>query len=157
MLFGEVIRVALQALRNHRLRSALTMLGIIIGVAAMITMVALGQGAQKSVQGRIESLGPDLLTVFAGQSFRGGVAAAERVSLTVDDAAALARDTRYLRAIVPELRRDLQVKSGSRRVGTAHIMGRHEHIIVSRPAGELLGVQNAAKVGDVGLDNIGGL
>ena len=67
MFYKEVMRVALQALRNHRLRSLLTMLGIIIGVAAMITMVALGQGAQKSVQGRIESLGPDLLTVYPGQ------------------------------------------------------------------------------------------
>jgi putative ABC transport system permease protein len=116
MFLKEVMRVALQALRNHRLRSALTMLGIIIGVAAMITMVALGQGAQKSVQGRIESLRPDLLTVYAGQSFRGGVASAERVSLTMDDADALARDGRFLRAVVPELRRDLQVKSGSQNV-----------------------------------------
>jgi putative ABC transport system permease protein len=84
MLSKEVLRVAMQALRNHRLRSALTMLGIIIGVAAMITMVALGQGAQKSVQGRIESLGPDLLTAYPGQTFRGHVASEQRVSLTVE-------------------------------------------------------------------------
>jgi len=113
MFFGEILRVALQALRNHRLRSLLTMLGIIIGVAAMITMVALGQGAQKSVQGRIESLGPDLLTAYPGQSFRGGIASEQRVSLTMDDAAALAEDARYVNAVVPELVRNLQVKSGN--------------------------------------------
>jgi len=132
MFFREVLRVALQALRNHRLRSALTMLGIIIGVAAMITMVALGQGAQKSVQGRIEALGPDLLTVYAGQSFRGGVASAERVSLTVDDAAALARDGRYLRAVVPELRRDLQVKSGNQNVNVNVVGTTPDYVPVRR-------------------------
>jgi putative ABC transport system permease protein len=116
MFLKEVLRVAMQALRNHRLRSALTMLGIIIGVAAMITMVALGQGAQKSVQGRIESLGPDLLTAYPGQSFRGGVASEQRVSITVDDAIALASDMRFVRAIVPELTRNSQVKSGNQNI-----------------------------------------
>jgi putative ABC transport system permease protein len=114
MFFGEIIRVAVQAIRSNVLRSTLTMLGIIIGVAAMITMVSLGTGAQKSVQGRIESLGPDLLTVYAGQSFHRGVASENRVSLTVDDAAAVARDARYLKAVVPELVGNLQVASGSR-------------------------------------------
>ncbi|HXS11016.1 MAG TPA: ABC transporter permease [Candidatus Krumholzibacteria bacterium] len=113
MFYKEVMRVALQALRNHRLRSLLTMLGIIIGVAAMITMVALGQGAQKSVQGRIESLGPDLLTVYPGQQFRGGVAQGTRVSLTVDDAETLGRDARYINATVPELTQNMQVKAGN--------------------------------------------
>jgi putative ABC transport system permease protein len=113
MFFGEIIRVAIQAIRSNVLRSTLTMLGIIIGVAAMITMVSLGTGAQKSVQGRIESLGPDLLTVFSGQSFHGGVASQNRVSLTVDDAAAVARDARYLKAVVPELVGNLQVVSGN--------------------------------------------
>jgi putative ABC transport system permease protein len=113
MLFHEVMRVALQALRNNRLRSLLTMLGIIIGVAAMITMVALGQGAQKSVQGRIESLGPDLLTVYPGQQFRGGVAQGTRVSLTVDDAETLGSDARYISAVVPELTSNMQIKAGN--------------------------------------------
>ena len=113
MFYKEVMRVALQALRNHRLRSLLTMLGIIIGVAAMITMVALGQGAQKSVQGRIESLGPDLLTVYPGQQFRGGVAQGTCVSLTVDDAETLGRDARYINATVPELTQNMQVKAGN--------------------------------------------
>src|SRR3989475_8121853 len=76
MLLGEIIRVALEALRANKLRSLLTMLGIIIGVGAVITMVALGSGAQKSVQDRIQALGPTLLSVYPGQSFMRGVASA---------------------------------------------------------------------------------
>ncbi|HKW14431.1 MAG TPA: ABC transporter permease [Candidatus Krumholzibacteria bacterium] len=119
MFFKEVILVALQAIRNHRLRSALTMLGIIIGVAAMITMVALGQGAQKSVQGRIESLGPDLLTAYPGQMFRGGVAQMSRVSLTIDDAEALQSDMRFIKAVLPELAQNMQIKSGSANINVS--------------------------------------
>ncbi|HTD80496.1 MAG TPA: ABC transporter permease, partial [Chloroflexota bacterium] len=67
MLLGEIIQVALQAIRANKLRSLLTTLGIIIGVGAVITMIALGSGAQKSVQDRIQALGPTLLTIFPGQ------------------------------------------------------------------------------------------
>ncbi|MGH7607224.1 MAG: ABC transporter permease [Gemmatimonadales bacterium] len=113
MLLGEIFQVALQAIRTNKLRSILTMLGIIIGVGAVITMVALGTGAQKSVQARIQALGPNLLTLYAGQAFRGRIAFEQRVSLTVDDADALARDARYLSAVVPELSRNLQIKRGN--------------------------------------------
>jgi putative ABC transport system permease protein len=115
MLLGEIFQVALQAIRANKLRSLLTMLGIIIGVGAVITMVALGSGAQKSVQARIQSLGPTLLTIYPGQSFRGGIAIMfdQRVSITVDDAEALTRDARYVKAVVPELTRNLQVKRGN--------------------------------------------
>ena len=113
MLVKDLLTVAIDAIRINKLRSMLTMLGIIIGVAALITMVSLGTGAQRSVQARIEALGPDLLTVFPGQSRRGGVASETRVSLTVDDALALARDADYVKAVVPELNRSQQVSSGA--------------------------------------------
>ncbi len=103
MLLDETVRVALQAIRANKLRSLLTTLGIIIGVGAVITMIALGTGARKSVEARIQALGPTLLTIFPGQSFRGGVASIERVSLTIDDDTALAQNARYLEAVVPEL------------------------------------------------------
>src|SRR5215510_12257665 len=107
MLLDEIFHVALQAIRANKLRSFLTMLGIIIGVGAVITMVALGSGAQKAVQARIQALGPTLLTVFPGQSFRGGIAIMfdQRASLTVDDADALTQDARYVKGIVPEMTR----------------------------------------------------
>jgi putative ABC transport system permease protein len=113
MLLDETIRVALQAIRANKLRSLLTALGIIIGVGAVITMIALGTGAKKAVQDRIQALGPTLLTLFAGQSFRGGVAQNNRVSLTMDDDTALANQARYLTAVVPELANNLQVQFGS--------------------------------------------
>ena len=112
MLIGEIVQVALQAIRANKLRSFLTMLGIIIGVGAVITMVALGSGAQKSVQERIQALGPTLLSIYPGQSFRGGVMIdfGSRVSVTVDDADSLAANARYVKAVVPELTRNLQIK-----------------------------------------------
>jgi putative ABC transport system permease protein len=116
MLFGEVINVALGAIRANKLRSFLTMLGIVIGVGAVITMVALGSGAQKAVQDRIQALGTNLLSVYAGQSFMRGVASADRVSLTIDDAEALRLGARTLSAVVPEIRRSQQVELGNRNI-----------------------------------------
>jgi len=116
MLLGEIIRVALEALRANKLRSLLTMLGIIIGVGAVITMVALGSGAQKSVQDRIQALGPTLLSLYPGQSFMRGVASDVRVSLTIDDDTALANNARYITDVVPELSRNLQVQKGTQNI-----------------------------------------
>src|SRR6184192_500789 len=113
MLLGEIVKVALEALRANKLRSLLTMLGIIIGVGAVITMIALGSGAQKSVQDRIQAIGPTLLSVYPGQSFMRGVASDQRVSITMDDDTALANNARFVTAVVPELSRSLQVQKGN--------------------------------------------
>ena len=67
MLFWEMIRVALQSIRANLFRAMLTMLGIIIGVAAVITMVTLGNGATQAVKNQISSLGSNLLMVLPGQ------------------------------------------------------------------------------------------
>ena len=72
MLIGEIISVALGALRANKLRSLLTMLGIVIGVGAVIAVVALGTGAQQAVKDRISALGTTLLTVNPGQQRGGG-------------------------------------------------------------------------------------
>jgi len=119
MLLTEIFQVAIQAIRANKLRSFLTMLGIIIGVGAVITMVALGSGAQKAVQARIQALGPTLLSLYPGQAFRGGIAFDMRVSLTVDDYKALATDTRYMKAVIPELTRNLQVKRNGQNINVS--------------------------------------
>jgi putative ABC transport system permease protein len=119
VLIGEIITVALDALRANKLRSLLTMLGIIIGVGAVITMIALGSGAQKSVQDRIQALGPTLLNVSPGQSFNRGVASSSRVSLTLDDDTALANNARYVTAVVPELSSNLQVELGGQNINVS--------------------------------------
>jgi putative ABC transport system permease protein len=113
MLIGETVRVALQSIRDHKLRAMLTMLGIIIGVGAVIAVVALGTGAQRAVEARIQALGANLLTIYPGQSFMGGRASDVRVSLTTDDYKALEADAQLIDAVVPELQRSLQVKYGN--------------------------------------------
>jgi len=110
--FGEGIGVAFAALRANKMRAALTMLGIIIGVAAMITMVALGSGAKKAVSARINALGADLLFVRAGAEMMGGVhmAAGEVEHLDAADVAALTSDCPSVIAVVPEVNGAFQVK-----------------------------------------------
>ncbi len=119
MLLGEIIGVALGAIRANKLRSFLTALGIVIGVGAVITMVSLGNGASKAIQAQIEALGTNLLTIYPGQGFRRGIAGADRAVLTSDDAEALKRDARGFSAIVPELRANRQVKYGSQNLNVS--------------------------------------
>ncbi len=112
MLLYEVFAVALQALRANKLRSVLTMLGIVIGVAAVIAMIALGTGAQSAVNERIQSLGTTLLTVMPGQQRGvGGFASFDdRARLTMKDANALEERATSLAAVQPEMNRQLQVQ-----------------------------------------------
>ena len=83
------------------------MLGIIIGVGAVITMVALGSGAQKAVEDRIAALGANVFTVFAGQGRSGAVMITDRTVLSTDDYEALQRDATLLKAVVPEMQQSL--------------------------------------------------
>ena len=119
MLILEIWLVAIAAIRANKLRSFLTMLGIIIGVGAVITMIALGSGAQKAVQDQIQSLGSNLLTVMPGQSFMRGVASDQRVSLTVDDSKAINGSGQHIVAVMPEISRSFQVKVGNQNANIA--------------------------------------
>jgi putative ABC transport system permease protein len=116
----EIINVALESLRINKLRSFLTMLGIVIGVGAVIAMIALGRGAQESVKQRIASLGTTLLTVSPGQArgFGPVASATDRAPLTLDDAAALEQYGRTILAVEPEISRQLQVQYESRNTNT---------------------------------------
>ena len=111
MLIGEIISVALGALRANKLRSLLTMLGIVIGVGAVIAVVALGNGAQKAVKDRISALGTTLLTVMPGQAFgMGGIRQGDQTKMTMDDAKAIEDHTEHIIAVQPEMQRQLQVQ-----------------------------------------------
>jgi putative ABC transport system permease protein len=112
VLLGELIVVALESVRANLMRSLLTMLGIIIGVGSVITMLAVGAGAQGAVDRQIEQLGAGLLTIRAGQSFQMGVAKAVE-TLTTDDVEALLRDSTTIGAVVPERSGMEQVKLGN--------------------------------------------
>ena len=118
MLIGEILLVALGAIRANKLRSLLTMLGIVIGIAAVITMVALGEGAQKQVQERLQSLGTNVLTVSPGQQFMGGVDRGEN-RLTVEQVTALRAEPRAIKSVSPEMSRNQQMEYGGRNSSTS--------------------------------------
>jgi putative ABC transport system permease protein len=113
MLLGETFAVAISSIRSNALRSMLTMLGIIIGVGAVITMVALGSGAQRAVEDRIAALGANVFTVFAGQGRSGAIMITDRTVLSTEDYEALRRDATLLSAVVPEAQQSLQVVYGN--------------------------------------------
>ncbi len=120
MLIGETIRVALGALRANKLRSLLTMLGIVIGVSAVIAVVALGRGAQKAVNDRISALGTTLLTVNPGQARGFGVQfGGSSARLTIEDAEALRARGEKLQAVQPEMNGQLQVQFLNKNTSTS--------------------------------------
>jgi putative ABC transport system permease protein len=105
---------ALDSLRANALRSALTMLGIFIGVAAVIAMVAVGSGARETVLAQIRALGANLIVVVPGNVTVGGVrlGSGARASLTQDDALALEREIDAIEAAAPTSRGQVQVVAG---------------------------------------------
>lgn len=109
MILIETFFVALRAIRANKLRSVLTCLGIIIGVAAVIAMVGLGEGAQKAVQEQIAAMGTNLLHVRPGQERQRGVAQGEK-SLTPEDGEALLAGSTTIEAIAPEMSRTFQIE-----------------------------------------------
>jgi putative ABC transport system permease protein len=125
MLFAEIIKVALGALRANVLRSILTMLGIVIGVGAVIAMVAISQGAQKRIQDQIAALGTTLLTVNPGAARgMGGVQSeTDRAPLEIEGAYLLRDSAQFITEVLPEKERTFQVQwenknSNVRIVGT---------------------------------------
>jgi putative ABC transport system permease protein len=113
MLISETLRIALLSIRSNLFRAALTMLGIIIGVGAVITMVALGTGAQRAIDEQMAALGGDILSVQSSSWFSRGVAR-DRQTLTTDDAAAMSIGTQHFAAVVPEINSRYQIKYGNK-------------------------------------------
>jgi len=112
-----IIRVAFRALVRNKMRAALTMLGIIIGVAAVIAMVSIGQGASASVQAQIESIGTNLLFVSAGAQNVGGVRSGSgdtgTNTLTVDDLDAIKREVPSVSMVTPNVNARSQLVAGN--------------------------------------------
>ncbi len=106
MKLGNLFKVAMNALRRNKMRSFLTMLGIIIGVASVITMLAIGQGSKKSIEAQIASMGSNMLFVIPGSMRMGGVqqgsAASQR--LTIADMNAIRTGCDAIIAVSPEVR-----------------------------------------------------
>ena len=130
MPFLETLRVALASMRGSLFRSALTMLGVIIGVAAVIAMLALGRGAQRAVDEQLAALGADVLTVTTGMRWMQGVAR-DQQTLTVKDAEAVAADARHVSAVVPEQSGRQQLRYGARNINVPVIGTRPNHAAVN--------------------------
>jgi putative ABC transport system permease protein len=122
MLIGETINVAFGAIRANKMRSFLTMLGIIIGIAAVITMVALGEGAQQQVEARLATLGANVLTVRPGAQFFGGIDRGENKMTPADAQALVDAASPAIVAVSPEFQRRQQVSFG-RGNGNIQIVG----------------------------------
>ena len=112
----ESLGIALRALRANPLRSALTLLGVVIGVASFITMVAVGSGAQARVAAQIRSLGANVLLVLPGAQTQGAaqLAAGSRHTLTEDDAQAIVREISSIHVAVPAVSGAVRVVYGNR-------------------------------------------
>ncbi len=123
MNFLENIRGALGAIVSNKLRSSLTMLGIVIGVASVVLMVAIGQGAQRSVTSQIQSLGTNLLTISPGSpsqtNVRGTTGGTSAAALTMEDVAALKEYITGLSGIAPSTSTRAQVVVGPNNASTS--------------------------------------
>jgi putative ABC transport system permease protein len=123
----QTILIALRALRRNKMRSTLTVLGIVIGVASVVTMVAVGNGAQRSIQNQVASLGENLLTIYAASSrsgaVRGGLGTASTITLA--DAEAIRREVSGVVAVSPEISTTAQAIASGRNWSTS-IVGESE-------------------------------
>ena len=118
MNVSNIIRIAFRALARNKMRAALTMLGIIIGVAAVIAMVSIGQGAQATVQAQIEGMGTNLLFVSAGAQNTGGVrggagADGGNNALTAEDLEAIRREVPSVSMVTPSVNSRSQLVAGN--------------------------------------------
>ena len=115
MNWTNLFKIALKALANNKMRAFLTMLGIIIGVASVITMIALGQGTKKNIQDEISSMGSNMIMIHPGGERRGGVRLdpSEMQTLKVSDYESLRREGLFLAGLSPNVSASGQLICGN--------------------------------------------
>jgi putative ABC transport system permease protein len=147
---------AFEALRAHKLRSILTMLGIVIGVAAVIATVSIGGGAREEVVGRIKSLGANLIIVLPGNITSGGVrlGTGQSATLNDDDAKAIEKEVAQVQVAAPTMRGGAQVVFGGTNWGTS-IFGVENNFFEAREwdleTGRLFNGEESQRGGQVAL------
>ena len=156
MLFGEIVIVALQSIRANLFRAILTMLGIIIGVGAVITMLAVGSGAQERVREQIRNLGTNLILIFPGSTTAGGarLGAGSAQSLTEADAQAIALEVEGVVVAAPSLRGTGQVVAGNANWATQYFGTTNDYLIARDwplAAGRAFESQELAGAGKVAI------
>ena len=154
----QIALIALRALRRNKLRSSLTALGIIIGVASVVAMVAVGNGAQARIESRVAALGQNLLTIFAGNRKAGGVNSGlgSASTITLADAEAIRREVTDVVAISPEISSSAQAIANGRNWSTT-VVGESQDYLKIRDwkltSGSMFTereVRSAAKVAVIG-------
>ncbi len=152
--FKSTIKLALKSLKVNKMRSALTSLGIIIGVAAVIIMLAIGSGANKQVQENMESMGSNLLTVRSAAAKTGGISMGmgTKPTLSLKDAIAIQKQTRGIEAVAPLMNSSKQVMFGNQNwqttiygITTDYLYVKNYEINLGHPFSKD-DVRNAAKV-----------
>lgn len=120
MNLTNLFKIALRALANNKMRGFLTMLGIIIGVASVITMLAIGQGSKRSIQAEISEMGSNMIMIQPGGDIRGGVRqeASSMETLKLEDYQNIVDETRYVAAVSPSVNSSRQVIYGANNAPT---------------------------------------
>lgn len=120
MNLTNLFKIALRALANNKMRGFLTMLGIIIGVASVITMLAIGQGSKRSIQAEISEMGSNMIMIQPGGDIRGGVRqeASSMETLKLEDYQNIVDETRYVAAVSPSVNSSGQVIYGANNAPT---------------------------------------
>lgn len=161
----NLIKIALRALANNKLRGFLTMLGIIIGVASVITMLAIGQGSKRSIQAQISEMGSNMIMIQPGADIRGGMRqdASAMETLKLEDYQNIVDETRYVSAASPTVNSSGQVIYGANNSPTTVYGVSPDYLEIRRykvQDGDLFteqDIQTAAKVCVVGktvVDNL---
>ncbi len=163
----NLFKIAIAAIKRNKMRSFLTMLGIVIGVAAVIAMLAIGQGSNASIRETISSMGTNLINVMPASQNRGGVSQGRSMSqkLTVSDVSYLKNNSKLINAVSPELDGSGQIVFGSNNWPTTIYSGNEEYPTIKKyevASGRIYTTQeikNAAKVCLVGqtvIENVFG-
>ncbi|HLF02980.1 MAG TPA: ABC transporter permease [Anaerolineales bacterium] len=118
MNFSENFRIALRALSANKLRSGLTMLGIIIGVGAVVALMAIGNGATASITAQVQGVGSNVVFVFPGTQDRGPNQSAVRAYMYYDDYESLAKSLRNITAIAPTVETNATITYGAKAITT---------------------------------------
>lgn len=161
----NLIKIALRALANNKLRGFLTMLGIIIGVASVITMLAIGQGSKRSIQAQISEMGSNMIMIQPGADMRGGVRqdASAMETLKLQDYENIVDETRYISFVSPSVNSSGQAIFGANNTPTTVYGVSPDYLEIRRykvQDGDMFSeqdIQTAAKVCVVGktvVDNL---
>ncbi len=132
-MFLDLLKETMWSLMGNKVRSGLTILGIVIGIASVITMVSIGQGAQKTISQSIESIGSNLIIVRPGEQRSGGISSGggSGQSLTLEDATAIKEQLQEIKAVAPEISRRYQITAKGTNTNTS-VVGTNADYLIAR-------------------------